>query len=117
MIDVRICSDQEALQRAAARVVLEQVEARPGLVLGVATGSSPLGLYAQLAQTVAAGEADLSRVRAFALDEYVGLPADDPRSHRPVIRQRGVEPLGIPAASVAVPEGSDADPLPEAVRT
>ncbi len=68
-------------------------------VLGLATGSSPLATYAALA----ARHADLSQVRGFALDEYVGLPAGHPQSYRAVITREVVEPLGLTPSLVHVP--------------
>ena len=59
--------------RVAASVVAGVVARRPEGVLGLATGSSPLAIYAELARRAGAGELDFSRVRGFALDEYVGL--------------------------------------------
>lgn len=88
-------------------------------VLGVATGSSPLALYAALARrrerslSLSKGpDSDRSPVpdglRLFALDEYVGLSADDPRSYAAYVRSVIAEPLGIPNDRVRVPSGSSA---------
>lgn len=99
--------------RLAADVLADAVSTKPDAVLGLATGSSPLGLYAELAQRADAGTLDLSAVRAFALDEYVGLGADDPQSYASVIREEVVVPLGLDPARVHVPEGT-AEDLPAA---
>jgi len=93
----------------------------PHGVLGVATGSSPLALYAALARrrerslSLSKGP-DPDRdpapggLRLFALDEYVGLSPDDPRSYAAYVRSVIAEPLGIPTENVRVPSGStDAD--------
>ena len=77
-------------------------------VLGLATGSSPLGLYAELARAVAAGHLDLTSARGFALDEYVGLPAGHPESYREVLLREVCRPLGLPPERLAVPDGSGA---------
>ena len=73
-----------AARRAAPRPE-RRPERRPEPVIGLATGSSPLGLYAELAAAVRAGRLDLGRARGFALDEYVGLPAGHPQSYREVL--------------------------------
>ena len=78
----------------------------PGVVLGVATGSSPLATYENLARMVKSGELDLSEASAFALDEYVGLPDGHPESYHEVIRRTVTEPLGLDPARVHVPNGS-----------
>ena len=78
-------------------------------VIGVATGSSPLGTYANLAGMVQRGELDVSRVTMFALDEYVGLPLDHPESYHTVIRTAVTEPLGLDPSQVHVPNGEAPD--------
>jgi glucosamine-6-phosphate deaminase len=89
----------------AADIIAKLVRDKPTAVLGLATGSSPLGIYAALATLVATGELDLSSTAAFALDEYVGIAADHPQSYLSVIRDEVVEPLGMDPAKVRVPDG------------
>jgi glucosamine-6-phosphate deaminase len=95
--------------RAAAAQIASLVAAEPTAVLGLATGSSPLGIYAELARRVASKQLDFGRVRAFALDEYVGIPETHPQSYASVIRTEVVEPLRMDAALVRVPDGRAAD--------
>jgi glucosamine-6-phosphate deaminase len=90
----------------AADAIAALVTANPDAVLGLATGSTPLTTW----QALAARGLDLSRVRGFALDEYVGLPAGHPESYRAVITREVVEPLGLTPALVRVP-GDDGLPL------
>lgn len=98
----------EAGELAAAKVARVLGEAEPA-TLGVATGSSPLGVYRALAARRAAGTLDLSEVSAFALDEYVGLPAGHPQSYAEVVRRTVTEPLGLDPARVHVPDGAAED--------
>ncbi len=60
---------------------------RPGAVLGLATGSSPLPVYRELIDRHANGELSFAGARAFLLDEYVGLPQSHPESYHSVIRR------------------------------
>lgn len=109
-MEVVICPDPAEVGRAAAyEVAAVAREVGPSVVLGVATGSSPLGLYQVLAGLVASGELDLSDASAFALDEYVGLPAGHPESYAEVIRRTVTEPLGLDPARVHVPDGWNVD--------
>lgn len=80
------------------------VRADPEVVLGLATGSTPLPVYEALRPRLAG--VDVSRVRGFALDEYVGLDPRHPQSYRSVIAREVVEPLGLDASRVHVPDGS-----------
>ncbi len=95
--------------RVAADVIAGVVSRRPDAVLGVATGSSPLGVYAELARRVADGRLDLSGVTAFALDEYVGLPAGHPQAYAAVVAREVTGPLRLDPARVHVPDGGAAD--------
>lgn len=91
--------DQTAAGELAADVILALVAKKPDAVLGLATGSTPLGVY----KALAARGADLAGVRGFALDEYVGLPPGHPESYRAVITREVVEPLGLNPSLVRVP--------------
>lgn len=108
-MDVIIVEDAPAVAAAAAARIAEVVRRKPRAVLGVATGSSPLGTYAALAGRVRAGELDTSGVSAFALDEYVGLDPAHPESYHSVIRRTVTEPLGLDPARVHVPDGTAPD--------
>ncbi|MGO4691977.1 glucosamine-6-phosphate deaminase [Glaciibacter sp. 2TAF33] len=81
------------------------IESSPTTVLGLATGSTPLPVYNALARSFAATPLDVSGVRGFALDEYVGLPPGHPESYRAVIARDVVEPLGLTPANIHVPGG------------
>ncbi|MBK9159838.1 MAG: glucosamine-6-phosphate deaminase [Propionibacteriaceae bacterium] len=81
----------------------------PKVVLGVATGSSPVQTFAELARLVDSGALDLSEASAFALDEYVGMQPDNPLSYHEVIRQTITVPLHLDPARVHVPEGAAKD--------
>lgn len=109
-MEIVICSDgDEVGEVAAAKVARVLRHVGPQAVLGVATGSSPLALYQQLASRVAAGELDLSQASAFALDEYIGLPPGHPESYEEVIRRTVTEPLGMDPKKVHTPDGRAQD--------
>ena len=108
-MEIVILPDPGAVARFGAAVLADVVRRDPDAVLGLATGSSPLGIYAELAALVAAGELDCSRASGFALDEYVGIPEDHPQSYASVIRTEVVEPLRMDPARVHVPDGRAAD--------
>ena len=106
MAEVVILPSADAAGELAASLIAELVTATPDAVLGLATGSTPLPIW----HALAARRLDLRRVRGFALDEYVGLPAGHPESYRAVITREVVEPLGLTPALVHVP-GDDGGPL------
>ena len=104
--EVVIVENEAAAGVLIAASIRALIEARPDAVLGLATGSTPIPVYQALAASFAAAPLDVSRVRGFALDEYVGLPAGHPESYRQVITREVVEPLGLTAANIHVPDGS-----------
>lgn len=104
MAEIVIVPGAEEAGRLAAAAVLRRIAERSEPTLGVATGSTPLTTYRALAE---AG-ADLAHVRAFALDEYVGLPDGHPERYRAVLERELVEPLGLDARLLEVPDGDPA---------
>ena len=105
-MEIIICRNAQRVgEVAAAKAARIAAAVGPGIVLGVATGSSPVQAFAELAKLVAAGELDLSEASAFALDEYVGIPEGHPQSYHEVIRQTVTEPMGLDPARVHVPNG------------
>lgn len=108
-MEVIILADAAKVAEVAAARIADVVRRTPAAVLGLATGSSPLAIYARLAGLVRAGELDVSAVGAFALDEYVGIPAEHPESYVSVIRREVTEPLGLDPGRVHVPDGRAAD--------
>jgi glucosamine-6-phosphate deaminase len=108
-MEIVILPDGEAVGRVAARKIADVVEHTPAAVLGLATGSSPLAIYAELARLVDRGDLDFSNTSGFALDEYVGIPADHPESYLSVLHREVVVPLGMDPSRVHVPDGRASD--------
>jgi glucosamine-6-phosphate deaminase len=104
MAEVVIVKDAAAAGELVAEAVVALISGRPDAVLGLATGSTPVPVYTALAERTRG--LDLSQVRGFALDEYVGLPAGHPESYRAVITREVVEPLGLVPERIHVPNGA-----------
>ncbi|MDQ0826037.1 glucosamine-6-phosphate deaminase [Arthrobacter sp. B2I5] len=105
-MEIFVVPDASGTGAVAAGILAAVIRSKPETVLGVATGSSPLPIYAALAEH----HLDMSRVQAFALDEYVGLPAGHPQSYAEVVRREVTERLGLDPARVSVPHGGAEDP-------
>jgi glucosamine-6-phosphate deaminase len=84
--------------------IVRLIRSRPDAVLGLATGSTPLPVYEALRPRLEG--IDVSRVRGFALDEYVGIDPAHPESYRSVITREVVEPLGLDPARIQTPNGA-----------
>lgn len=104
MAEIVIVPDAATAGSLVADEIVRLVRARPDAVLGLATGSTPLPVYEALRPRLAG--VDVSRVRGFALDEYVGIAPGHPESYRSVIHREVVEPLGLDPELIHVPDGS-----------
>lgn len=108
MAEVIVVGNQEAAGGLIAGAIRALIEAKPDAVLGLATGSTPLPVYRSLARLLSEHPLDVSRVRGFSLDEYVGLPDGHPESYRVVIDRDVVTPLGLTPRNIWVPSGAPA---------
>jgi glucosamine-6-phosphate deaminase len=113
-VEILIRPTPTHVARLVARLVLERARANPRMTLGCATGRTMEAVYAELVAGHRAGDADLSQLRTFNLDEYVGLPASDPRSYHAFMRARFFDPVGLPADRTHLMDGVAPDLAAEA---
>lgn len=104
-----VITDAEAIGALVADEMQALLERKPDAVLGLATGSSPLRVYDELAARVEAGSMSFAGAHAFTLDEYVGLMDGDPRAYRAVIDADLLSRVDFAPGAVHGPEGSAAD--------
>ena len=95
----------EDLVALAAGAIESLLAAKPAAVLGLATGSSPLGIYDELVRRHGDGRVSFAHARGFLLDEYVGLPADHPERYRNVIEQEIASRVDFAPGAVQGPDG------------
>lgn len=112
-MEVVIVPTADDAARIVADVVLHLIDRRPDAVLGLATGSSPLGAYRLLIADGRSGRVSFARCRAVLLDEYVGLPPDHPEAYRSVIRREFADHVDVPADNLHGPDVG-AEDLPAA---
>ncbi|MDR0539957.1 MAG: glucosamine-6-phosphate deaminase [Spirochaetaceae bacterium] len=108
--------DYNELSRKSALLIQAQILQKPDSVLGLATGSSPLGIYTFLAEWARAGDADFSRVRTVNLDEYYGLSGDDPQSYRRFMQTNLFSKVNINLENTYIPNGLETDDKKECAR-
>jgi glucosamine-6-phosphate deaminase len=104
-MEVVICSSYDELSKRAGQAVAEVIRNKPNAVIGLATGSSPLGLYKELIRLHKEEGLDFSRVTSFNLDEYVGLAPDHEQSYRKFMNKNLFEGINIKPANTNVPDG------------
>ncbi len=103
---VIITANYQELSNKAAQIVSNNLSKNPDLVLGLATGSTPLGLYQELIRLHKMEGLDFSRVTTFNLDEYLGLPAGHSRSFHYYIRNNFLDHVNIKQQNIHIPDGS-----------
>src|SRR5438034_9298551 len=105
-MQVLIAKTYEEMSRAAAVAVAEVLNAKPNAVLGMATGSTPLGVYQELVRIHKKEGLDFSQVTSFNLDEYVGLPVSHPQSYHYFMHENFFKHVNIPPQNVHIPSGT-----------
>ena len=106
---IHIGENPQVVGEMTATLIAAQVLRKPGSVLGLATGSSPLPTYAALVRMHQAGLLDASRLTSFNLDEYVSLAPDHPQSYHYFMWEHLFTPLGLRAGQVHLPGGNAPD--------
>ena len=108
-MEVVIGANYEEISVAAAKVVADVVRAKPDAVLGLATGSTPLGLYKELIRMHKAEGLSFARVTTFNLDEYVGLDGTHEQSYRYFMTENFFRHIDVPLDGTHVPSGTASD--------
>ncbi len=103
----------EELSLQAANIVANQINRKPRSVLGLATGSTPLGCYQELVRLYQNGELDFSEVTTFNLDEYYGLGPEDHNSYRYYMDHFFFDHINIKKSATHIPQGIPQDVLAE----
>lgn len=106
---VLLLDDAAAVAEAGAGLVAAQLEVKPASVLGLATGSTPIALYARLVKRRGRGEVSFAQATTFNLDEYIGMAADDSRSYRHYMRQHLFDAIDIDPRNTHLPACADGD--------
>lgn len=97
------------MSRKAANIISAQVILKPDCVLGLATGSTPLGLYSRLAEQCDNGDLDFSQVTTVNLDEYKGLSKEDPQSYYYFMHENLFQKINIDQNRTYLPDGTEED--------
>lgn len=101
--------DYDHASRIAANIIAGQIMMKPDCVLGLATGSSPIGTYDQLIEKYKAGDLDFSAVHSINLDEYRGLTPDNDQSYRYFMNTHLFDHVNIDKKNTFVPDGTEPD--------
>ena len=108
--------DYQDMSRKAANIFSAQVIMKPDCVLGLATGGTPVGTYAQLVDWYNKGDLDFSEVTTVNLDEYRGLPKEHPQSYWYFMNENLFSKVNIDPAKTNLPDGTNLDTAAECAR-
>ena len=108
--------DYPSMSRKAANILSAHVILKPDSVLGLATGSTPVGMYRQLVNWCEKGDIDFSQVHTVNLDEYLGLAPDHDQSYRYFMQQNLFDHINVRPENTNVPNGLASDPEAECRR-
>ena len=106
----------QQMSRQAANIISAHIILKPNCVLGLATGSTPIGMYKQLIEWYKKGDLDFCQVKSVNLDEYVGLAPTHDQSYRYFMQTNLFDHVNIDVANTNVPNGLAADPEAECQR-
>lgn len=106
---VYCAADYYHASRVAANIISAQVIMKPDCVLGLATGSTPIGTYEQLIRWYEKGDLDFSEVHSINLDEYRGISPEDKNSYRYFMNSHLFDSINIDKKNTFVPDGMEQD--------
>jgi glucosamine-6-phosphate deaminase len=99
----------DEVSREAAAIVADRLRKKPNLVLGLATGTTPLGLYKEMIRMHAKEGLDFSKITTFNLDEYVGLSPFHPQSYHYFMKENLFRYINVPEQTIHIPDGNADD--------
>lgn len=105
-----LCNDYNEMSEQAAKLVSSQIILKPECVLGLATGSTPIGLYERLAELYKSGEIDFSKVVSFNLDEYYPIKRDNSQSYFTYMNENLFSKVNIKPENTHIPNGETDNP-------
>ena len=108
--------DYRGMSRIAANIISAQIILKPDCVLGLATGSTPIGTYEELVERYNKGDLDFSAVTTVNLDEYKGLTKDNDQSYYYFMHHHLFDHVNIPAENINLPDGTEPDSEKECAR-
>lgn len=106
----------QEMSRKAAAIIAAQIIMKPDSILGLATGSTPIGAYTQLIEWYHKGDLDFSNIRTVNLDEYKGLSADNDQSYAYFMRKNLFDHVNIQKENTYIPNGLETDIKQECMR-
>jgi glucosamine-6-phosphate deaminase len=109
MMKIVQAKDYQDMSRIACQIILKKIKSAPSLTLGLATGSTPKGLYDCLAEDYKGNRTSYKNIHTANLDEYIGLPKEDKNSYHTFMNENLFKHIDIPVSQTYIPNGLAAD--------
>ena len=106
---ILVCKNYDEMSKKAAQIISSQVVLKSDSILGLATGSTPIGMYKNLVDMYNKGEIDFSEVKTFNLDEYYQLPKDNIQSYYYFMHENLFNHINIKKENINIPDGMNED--------
>jgi glucosamine-6-phosphate deaminase len=105
-----LCKDYRELSHRAAEIIISLVKEKPNCILGLATGSTPIGTYDLISDAHLTDGLDMSQVTTFNLDEYYPIEPSEPQSYHYFMQKHLFSRVNVPADYIHIPDGTTSDP-------
>ena len=115
-MNIIVCKNYDEMSLRAAKILAEQIKEKPDSVLGLATGSTPEGMYADLVKMYEKGEISFKNITSVNLDEYYPIDPANDQSYRYFMNYHLFDHVDIDKENTNVPDGTAADPVAEGKR-
>ena len=106
---ILVCKNYDEMSKKAAQIIASQVTLKSDSILGLATGSTPIGMYKNLVEMYKEGTLDFSEVKSFNLDEYYQLPRENDQSYYHFMHENLFNHINIKEENVNIPNGMTKD--------
>lgn len=106
---IEICENYDHMSEVAAFIMASQVNLKPDSILGLATGSTPIGMYSRLVEMCSKGKLDFSKVRTFNLDEYLCIDEDNDQSYHYFMNKNLFSGINVDKKNIRIPDGNAKD--------
>ncbi|MEQ8156015.1 MAG: glucosamine-6-phosphate deaminase [Clostridiaceae bacterium] len=113
---ILVCENYDSMSQKAAQMIQSQITLKPNSVLGLATGSTPIGMYKNLVKMYESGILDFSQVKTFNLDEYYRLPVTNDQSYHYFMNEYLFSHVNIPSENIHIPDGMAEDIEQECIK-
>lgn len=110
---IKVCENYGDMSKKAAKIIACAVTLNPACVLGLATGSTPEGMYAELVNMYNRGDIDLSEITTFNLDEYYPISPENSQSYYYFMQKHLFSKVNVPAGNINIPNGAAEDAAAE----